>query len=157
MALAYVEGPRKASFDVVVLRANGDTAFARAYSFTPQPIPAKVQDELREDLHAAAQRSRAGAIAARAARFPPAYSPIEEIMMGRDGTVWIRLHSSANDRRWLILGNTGEILDTITMPPSARLVAADLNQLWLLHNDQWDVPSIMRYRMLRDSSSQAVR
>jgi hypothetical protein len=153
MAIARIEGTDAGSYDVTVLQSTGDTVFASRYPFRREPLSLEDAERLRQLAREAEARGGASAAAASRARFPTLYSPITELRMGTDGSVWLQLRSTTYERAWLVLSANGEPLDTIVVPRHLRLVGADTRTLWFVQTDSLDVPSLVRYGIRRDSRS----
>lgn len=145
----FVEGPQAETFTVTSVSARGDTLFSRRYPFDGEPIPEIVADSVIE-ARARSLDERIPELAEafrKEARVPPFYPPVEGIISGRDGSIWVRMRRSAEGRPYLVLDAQGEPLGSVTLPATSDISVADLTSLWVLESDENDVESIVRYRV----------
>lgn len=141
---------------IVKIRPNGDTTFIRDLEVTPVPLPDTVVDEwVKERLDRSEEagvltRTLEGAI--REVLYTPEFVPaVEEVVLGRDGTVWLRrtsVNDDAEQATWIILDEEGNRLADVGLPPSFRLLEVRLPYLYGVHTDQMDVPFVERYEVL---------
>lgn len=141
-----VDGPNAPTVEVVMLGATGDTVYSRRYPFTGVPIPKAVADST------IAARSRVFSTEVRAeyrrqAYVPPVYPPIEGIVVGRDSTLWLRQRRTAQGSPYLVLGPRGDVVGSVVLPANVTIKAADRSSVWGLEVDEFDVPSIVRFRI----------
>jgi len=81
----------------------------------------------------------------------PAYS---ELWYDRDGRLWAGLYRrpSAEERLWDIFDSAGKLLLTLKAPASLQLVAADAEQVYAIHTDHLDVPTLRAFELPRELS-----
>ena len=154
------KGP--AFFRVTKLDAQGDTLLSRRYSYTPRPLTEEVVDRVTNEWvdekmsmsnppssRAAAERLF------RTALYRPAYhSPVTKLVMGRDGTIWLRREDVGDDRVvWNVLDKRGNVVAVLITRQKLRLFQADRDQIWGVENDELDVPYVVRYRIVQDKRS----
>ena len=80
-------------------------------------------------------------------RVPPFYPPVEEILLGADGRSWIRLFREDELEEWLVLDSEGEPQGRVVLPDRTELHVANAAHIWALESDEFDVESIVRYRL----------
>ena len=80
---------------------------------------------------------------------PATYSPVDDILLGRDGRIWVSLRPDADGNSWLVLGPDGEPSMRVTVPANTRLEVADDRYVWGLEVDELGVESVVRYRLER--------
>ncbi len=74
------------------------------------------------------------------------YPPIEEFLVGRDGSAWFRLRESDDSGSvYRILDPSGEPYGQVRFPRDVSIEAADLNSAWGVFADELDVQSVVRY------------
>jgi hypothetical protein len=152
VALASVDGPETETFTVTTTAADGDTLIRRTYPFEGIPIPKSVGDSVIE-ARARSLQERIPELAEayrKDARVPPFYPPIEGVVNGRDGTIWIRMRETPDGRPYLVLDPQGDPVGRVVVPSSSVIQVADLSTVWPLDSDENDVESIVRYRVIRD-------
>ncbi|MEX2283761.1 MAG: hypothetical protein WEE89_14845 [Gemmatimonadota bacterium] len=148
IAIPVDAGADSAEVRVTTFDAEGDTIFSRQYQVEGIPIPRAVGDSVIE-ARASELQQRSPELAAavrREARVPKFYPPIEGLLIGRDGTVWVQLPNRNDARAYLVIDANGGALGTLQFPRTARLAAAQRDRIWLLERDENDVQSIVRYR-----------
>jgi hypothetical protein len=133
--------------DVVMMDRGGDTVYTRSYPVHAVPLPRPVADSAIAAN--AAALGPAGSIWERhaRARIPQIYPPLETgSVIGRDGSLWLALRAAAGRRQYLVLDSTGAVRGTASLPRSMQVRAADESHVWAVELDEYQVPSIVRYR-----------
>jgi hypothetical protein len=147
---------RGATFTVRKLDPSGRVLFARSYPYAPHELGEEMVD-------AAVGRHVEGLEAARMTRLPPAslgrmirsalyrpryLTPVTDVVVGRDGTIWLRREESGDVVGWNVLDAGGRMIGTLTLPVRLNVQYADRTQLWALELDELDVPTLARFRVL---------
>jgi hypothetical protein len=141
--------PRVGEFRVAVVDAQGDEIFDRAHRTSTLPIPESVVDSV---LSARAERAsnsemRSAILTDLKDRIPSMYSPVDDILLGMDGRVWVCLRPDGDGNSWLVLRPDGEPAMRVTLPANTRLMVADDHYIWGLEVDELGVESVVRYRL----------
>ncbi len=133
IAFATVEGSGggKGTYRVVTLNHRGDTVFNRSYPFTPIPIPRAAIDSARARRVKGATGADARADAERM-RIPTVYPPLRDLVVGRDGTVWVEIRSITAERRWQVLAPDGKPIGEVSLPSNVTLKVAQRDRIWAL-------------------------
>lgn len=147
VAMASLEGTDGGTFSVTLMTLDGDTAVAGRYSFDGERIPVTVADSIVEARVALAARvsPRLGEAVRDAIRVPPVYPPLEDLVVGRDGTVWIGLHERGAGARYAVIESTGEPVGRLVLPSGSRVGVAERSSVWVIERDSLDVESVVRY------------
>jgi hypothetical protein len=142
------------SYSVTVVRATGDTAFSRSYSYTPVRIPAAAKDSV---LAAMVARGRVatsegrypGQELANKARplIPNTYSPVLDLILGDDETAWLLMRDLTAKVRYRALDARGSIIGEVVLPARSMLARATRSTVWVIEYDEDGVPSVVRYRV----------
>lgn len=142
------------SYSVTVIRAAGDTAFTKTYSYVGLRISQRAKDSV---INMMLQRGKAsspegpgpGDLLANKARplMPETFAPVTGFQLGDDDTAWLTVFDSAPQIRYRALDGKGNVLGDVVLPSNNRLVRATRSQLWVLEYDADRVPSIVRYRL----------
>lgn len=133
-AYASVEGEHAATFLVTVIdAADGDTVLTRRLPFEPVPIPRAVRDSVTRRRQI---RNRL---------VPTTYPPLANLLVGRDGTIWIEMREKDDTRPYVVLASDGELLGTLTLPRTSRVAVAQQDRVWVIERDVDDIESIVRY------------
>ena len=80
-------------------------------------------------------------------RVPSVFPPVEAIVLGVDGRTWIGLYGGEDGEPWLILDSHGEPVGRVTLPAGVRLRVAKGDHIWGTERDEFDVESIVRFRL----------
>lgn len=155
-------------FHVSRLTFSGDTLDHWKLPYRPTPIQAAMVDSIVEDWVVGAlqrfgssfegRRSLEGRV--RQAIFTPEYQPpIEQFVLGADGSVWLRTSflsegtarnnhlSTSTLAEWLIIAPSGSVAGRVMLPARLRLLAAEMGSFWAEEMDDDDVPYLVRYRV----------
>jgi hypothetical protein len=141
------------AYRITQLGSRGDTLFTRMYEYTPVRVPKSRLDSAFAAKLARAKPARDGTnvtllmVEKERAAAPEFYAPVNGVLAGNDGTVWIELFDSAGAIRYRMLDARGNIVGDATLPARSRVVAATSAQLWVVMKDDDDVPSVVRYRV----------
>lgn len=129
---------------VVVLTESGDTVFSRTLEVPFRRIPVRVVDSTRAAmaLRASSQVRREEILGM---RIPESYPSFKHLLLGRDATIWIELHSESTDREWLLLGPRGNQIGRVRLPRNVSIKAASRNYIWgVIENDDGEL-GLVRY------------
>lgn len=148
-------------FRVVKLGLEGDTLFHREVRYDPVPLDPAVVDSVAADFAgwlAESERlaeGRARRLARESLYAPPFHPPVSQVVLGRDGSVWLRREDTGEDRiDWLVLGPAGELEGVASLPKGLRVLEADRRTAWGMERDELDVPYIVRYRLTTEASGE---
>jgi hypothetical protein len=145
LLLAYIEPGKTNEYRVALVRASGDSAFARTIAYRPQPVPRNVRDS----VSSVRQRSSSAAMRASADRIPEFYPPLARILAGRDATTWLEVYSASGDRTWHILDAKGNHTGTLTVPRNIQVMVASGTAIWGTETDDDGLQHIVRFRVSR--------
>jgi hypothetical protein len=160
---AVVDPDRPADLHVIVVAMNGDTLFQRAVPYEPVPlerasvervIAATAERWARSRPTSGDEASRAGRYRDLAAEvvFAPTYHPAAtDVVLGRDGTIWILAGGPPTGERatWLVLDERGEPLARVRLPSSLAVRTADRRHVWGTQTDDGGVPYVVRVTLGR--------
>lgn len=132
-ARALLDGPEAPSVRVTAVRLSGDTVFDRSYPFEPVAIPDSV----------VARYTTAGLDLP----VPDVFPPLDGVVVGHDGTVWVEMIEIRGERNYTVLGPAGDLLTTLTLSGDARIAAAERERIWVVERDALDVESVVVYRL----------
>ena len=143
--------PEVGAFRIVVVDAHGREIFDRSYQTSTLSIPESVIDSVLSARVANASNTemRSAILTDLGDRIPKTYSPVDDILLGRDGRIWVSLRPDADGNSWLVLGPDGEPSMRVTVPANTRLEVADDRYVWGLEVDELGVESVVRYRLER--------
>ncbi|MES2524709.1 MAG: hypothetical protein V4617_18580 [Gemmatimonadota bacterium] len=121
-----IDAPRRQ-----VTRADRDSAMARATRAFRVTSPAALPADVRSALLSP----------------PGAHPPISAIRVLRDGTVWIRLTSTVEERdaRWDVFRRDGTRMGRVTLPAAARVQDGTKDWVLVVQPGDDDVPQAVRY------------
>jgi hypothetical protein len=147
-----------ATFHVERILPSGARAFARNYLYRPIPLSREAAEQAVEKLvagmGAANIRRPSDAALGRAIRqalYRPRYlPPVNEVVMGRDGTIWLRREALGRSHAWWhVLDARGRLVARAWVPANLQVRYADASQLWAVELDALDVPTLVRFRVVR--------
>lgn len=139
-----MEGSIAPATAVTVLHGTGDTASVRVIRFEGVEFPRSVADSL------IAQRTKGQPIAyVQAFRsnvyVPPYYPPVEDVLIGQDDRLWLKLHTDGKQQEYLVLSPAGELVGTVVFPPRTTVRAAKGSIVWAMQFNEFDVADVVRY------------
>lgn len=152
----------EATFRVTMFRHTGDTIYSRQYRVGGAPIPRAVADSAVAAVAASLRRGgpmvpwtdvelrvAASAWEDRAREhMPRVYPPIDGgVVIASNGSLWIPLRYTGQRRSHYVLDPAGDPLGTADLPRNVSVMVADAEHVWGLELDEFDIPSIVRYRL----------
>ena len=146
VASATLNGPGGGTFSLVAVDLAGDTVVARRYALEGESIPPSVADSLAE----AFPRMRLGDTGRRRASdadIPPVYPPLLGLLVGYDGSFWVRARLRDGSRAYLVLAPNGDPVGRVRLPEGSIVGAATLDRIWVLEPDLFGIQSVVRYRV----------
>lgn len=149
LAMVSVEGQQSGMFRVITFDAVGDTIYSRRYPVDGVPIPRSVADSAIDARARVFANPDTQAEYRRQAYVPPIYPPLAGLVSGRDATLWIRLRDRDGRRPYMVLDSAGVVIATTDVPNNVEIRVADLSNVWAVETDEFDVQSIVRYRVAR--------
>jgi hypothetical protein len=131
---------------------DGDTVLSLAYAYEPVAIPGDTIDaRIRERLDRMSEVVGAEAAAAevRQAMYIPAfYPPVNALVAGRDGTIWMALNPRpASGTEWLVVDPNGDPIGKVILPTEMEPMAAERSMVWGTERGEFDIEYIVRYRI----------
>jgi len=164
--------PEAASGALYRLRFMGPTGvvvWVVEVPYQPEPLTERDFDRWIEGHGALRQMTQMGLFpsmaaaerAMRAALDAPAFWPpipnlgrgiLEEaILVSQEGEVWVQRweRDEANGTRWDVIAEGRGRVATAEVPPGLRLLAVAGDRAWGVELDEYDVPTIIRYRIVR--------
>src|SRR5690606_14288668 len=73
------------------------------------------------------------------------YPPLTEMVIGRDGTLWVGLAGQSEAVPYFALAADGAPLGRIELPAGSRVAGGDEESIWVIERDEFDVESLVRY------------
>jgi hypothetical protein len=135
---------------------GGDTLFQKALRYDPRPVSSRYLDSL------AASRARGPNVrdslrffdAYRSAiQFPEHHRPVRPPITVGSGAVWTKLDPDDQDaNRWLFFLDREQVLGVLDLPAGATIRWTDGDDIWLSEPDAFDVPWLVRYRIVTPRS-----
>jgi hypothetical protein len=129
-------------------RNDGSVVFDRKIPFRPVPVTASQRDSA---LAAIEKASEFGAeLASKAKPLIPTVHPLHRLVtQGNDGSVLISVRSAAAASGNLLIDPQGTPRAWLTLPPRAIVSSVDATHVWAVVRDEDDLPSLVRYRIVR--------
>src|SRR5687768_16010770 len=153
---------QEGTYRVTVVRVTGDTLFSKVLPYRGEPIPQRARDSalavvgpvpphllnVPPDLP---ERIREEA----RSRMPSWSAPLETVLLGLDGTVWIGFRPDRERRRYLILSDRGEPTGELSVARAMRVRQATASLIWVTETDSDGLSDVVRYRVVGLSQSTA--
>lgn len=159
-----------ASFAVTRFTLAGDTVYRREFAYRPVSFPEAAIDELVAPYlrtlttlvsgpdgsvqeitirDFSADSAEAAAVVRSAMVLPPYQPPVVAGRVGEDDVLWLRLHDNGGQTfRWLLVAPDGEPMGAIDLPRRAIVHWSSGAEMWVELPDEYDVPWMIRYRIL---------
>jgi hypothetical protein len=125
------------SFADADVEATRDALFAEAAANAPDGVASPAARRQIEDLLEATPR-------------PSTLPAFSGLRVGPDGRVWVlawALADSPPERAW-VFESDGTFLGRVDLPEGVRLEAVGTDAVWGVELDAFDVPSVVRYRLV---------
>lgn len=157
--LVEVERPaardrKEAAFTVRAWRDGRTPAWSREITYRPAPLTDALVDSIMGlyDLPSGpgTRTPITGDSVRRRLYRPPVFPPVERVVVGRDRSVWLKVHfaDSPKDRaEWLLLSPNGFPVRRVSTDPRFRPFEVTRATLWGAFIDPDDVPQVVRYRV----------
>ncbi|WP_420463683.1 6-bladed beta-propeller [Candidatus Palauibacter sp.] len=147
----------RASVSVNRIGPGADTLFSRNYTYRPIPVAEADLERSLGDLTVFPPDVDGGPDGPdfmrplrEAGLVPETLPPVTGLVAGQDGSIWLRREEGAADRiAWTVLEKNGEVRGTVSLPCGHRVVAALETVMVAVEEDEFDVPSVLRYRVTR--------
>jgi hypothetical protein len=149
--------PDSTVFSVQGIDPSGRVSLARNYRYKPVPLSADAVERAVErqigGLAASRIRTPEAAVVSRQTReklYRPRFlPPVTRVVVGRDGTIWLRREDLGRDMAWWhVLDSRGRIIARAWVPANLRVEYADRTHIWGVELDELDVPTLVKYRIV---------
>lgn len=144
-------------FRLIKLTVTGDTVFSRSFPYRPRPLDQEALEYRLSNVERAILRQspayntvvRRDELARELYR-PHHLPPIEQLLPGADGKLWLRRESRPGGKAdYIMLSARGEELGMLQLPLEEYLIEADGERVWTVREDEDGVPSVAWYRVKR--------
>lgn len=126
-AYGWVDGERAGQIEVRVISTNGEERFRTTLMAPLREVP-ETEKEGWGDVP-----------------FPQNLPLTDALVLGHDGTVWVGHTAHSGQRRFSVLTSSGAVIGDVVLPTSQKLAAASRDWVWVLHSDEFDVESVVKY------------
>lgn len=148
----------RAEFRIRRIAEDGGTLFERRVCYHPLAMPAEDRADTitrqaemladsRDDLPVAAAEQRVR----EALNLPAFWPPVDRVVVGTDGDIWLRREVRHGEAPWEVRDAEGELTGVVVLPAGELVLAVDGDVVWTRRLDEWDVPVIVRNRLLEDA------
>ena len=139
---------------VTTVALAGDTLFTSDIPYVPTPLPAERVDSAVRVMTERLRNFPEGRI--RDAMYRPSHvPPIGSVMVGNDGTIWLRRfdpivsESGESMTEWWVLDPDGTPLARAVTPSGLRVRAISEDMVWGVEQDEMEVEYIVRYGLVK--------
>jgi hypothetical protein len=149
-------------YTITKVSLGGDTLSSRSYRYSPEPIPSAMVNHIRRAWleYLGSPRRVYERLLEANLYLPPHHPPVTDVVLGRDGTIWLQkgtsaqlphwispLESSAGPQIWNVLDEGGDPVGTVSLPQGVTVLAADRRHIWGTVLGELDEPYIVRFRL----------
>jgi len=79
---------------------------------------------------------------------PDIYPPLKDFLQGPLGEVWLEYANAQDEgRSYAVFTRSGQPTGSLTLPPGMRVGAVDVDGVWVLEKDEFDVEHLTRFRV----------
>ena len=135
------------TYGLTLVRPAHDTVFSRSFAYPGEPIPDSAMD--RGIAEMGRESNVARRVRARARELAPAVYPPSDVTLGLDGTIWVELRRTDSGTPVHVLSETGDPIGSLLLPARSRIQQASMTHLWVTERGQFDLESVVRYRVIR--------
>lgn len=130
--------------ELVATEMSGRIAWRTVVDVSEIPITRRIADSIRGEI--AGYRGTPPELAAKIRVTPMAehFPPVEQLMVGREGGIWLRIRTGLTTSRVRRYDRFGKLLGEAEFPPRLRLLAADAGRAWGILSDYDDLPTLVR-------------
>ena len=129
---------------LLVLSKVGDTLVNRSFSTALEVIPSATIND-RVSKHAARAREAGYSPGELFSLIPRYYRPYEEIVVGDDGSSWVRLRTAPDNSVWIVTDSTGLPVGRVELPGSTRLSVVKVERTWGYEEDSLGFRHLVSY------------
>jgi hypothetical protein len=145
--------PEGAGVRVLRVGIDGDTLATALVPLRRQPVPTQIRDSLTHMHLETLTRTLNDPARARrelaALDIPETYPAMQRVVVARDHSVWIEPHGEPG-QPWLVLDAELQARVRVRVPPRHDHLVPVGDTLWAIRLGDFDVPYIVRYRMVPD-------
>jgi hypothetical protein len=141
IAIVVADAKRSVMRATVLSGMTGDTILNREWTFVARPIPQRLSDSARNRVLANARAKGFESAMQRDLVLPAAFPPVTDLVLGNDGTMWMRVNVG-DQPRWRIFDHKGRSLGESHVTGDPAVVTAD--KVWLVEGDADGFHSIRR-------------
>lgn len=141
--------------EVRLYASDGRVVFSTQIPYRPVPLTDRLVNETLAPLVTALARqfpsaSEARNAVQRAIRRPRFLPAVRDILVGRDGSVWVELSADASSRHWRVIDSAGRLSGQLQVPQELRILDATSTAIWGVELGADDVPHLLRANLRRN-------
>jgi hypothetical protein len=140
-------GADSGTYEVTLFDRSGRVHYVHRYPFTAQPVPQHVLDSVAARAGAGRGPTPSPSMLPKISP-PKTYPPVEGLVTGADGAVWVQLRATPGGVPWVMLSPRGEVIGTLTLPVNITIMRIAPGMAWGTARDADDVESVVRYRVV---------
>lgn len=139
-----------ASFRITAFEPDGETVWDRTFRYTPTRFERSRADSLlKATERLLGGNGNAETDIRRAVFIPQYYVPITDGFVSGDGSLWLRREEHGASVEYRVIAANGRGLATLTVPATTTLLAGTSSEIWGVERDEYDVPTVVRYAILK--------
>lgn len=153
------DAPLNATFEITRIGINGDTLLHRYIAYVPRELEPDLVDDTYAEIVTRLRGTRSSVLESTIRRAversiaAPAYlPPISGMVLGRDGTIWLRREELRQDSvEWQVLDTDGGTLGTLYLPAGLEVMRTQRDRVWGIEEDSLDIPYVRVYEVRNGS------
>ncbi len=154
----WLDGRSPEVYRLTLFSGSGDRQSTTDVPFEPTPLGAEIAELLLASLgnfHFRVGGFSSEEEAVRALRaaipIPESYPPVSSVRVTSSGLTYVGLFTSplGDARRWDVFSSEGEPIGYLTLPPSAEVLEADEDHIYVVEPNEFNLPFVVRYRISR--------
>jgi hypothetical protein len=135
------------SVRVTVRRIDGQLVYRRTVPLAHERITSAMVDSTVDEKAHNLKARRVSSSAIREKLYVPKYlSPVSGVLVGTDGSVWLKTSRRSSGFAWLIISPRGVPIATVILPRNASVLTLDRG-IWGIETDDDGVPTVVRWRV----------
>lgn len=140
--------PGKTMIEVSIAETATDNVMTRHIPFPAVEIPrSRIDSALNRMIGRFALGTNRSVINEFKRNIPKHYNPVADLFIGLDDRIWLGMPADGATREWLVLDSQGHLTGRMVTPRKVTLKAANQTHAWGFDVDEFDVQSVLRYRI----------
>lgn len=134
------------SVRITLQQSDQRPVYRRTIPWAHEPLTPGLIDSTVRAKATQLRLRRIPASAIRARLYTPSHaSPVSALLVGTDGSVWLKAARKSDQFDWLVVDRRGALVASVTMPSNSRVLTLDRG-VWGIETDANGLPIVVRWR-----------